>query len=70
MYLQQKDYLDMDSGEIPIEVVKAIKQLKNHKAPGEDEIFPEMFKVNVDVLPSVLAKLFNKIKDSEMLPSE
>ncbi len=44
--------------------------MKNGKAPGEDGVFLEMFKVDEDRLPLVLVKLFNKIKESGMLPSE
>ena len=63
--------LSIENGEITIvEVKKAIGQLKNNKAPGEDGVFPEMFKVDEDRLPLVLANLFNKIKESGMVPSE
>ena len=35
--------LDIEGGEITIgEVEKAIRQLKNNKAPGEVVVFPEM----------------------------
>ena len=42
-------------GEITLEEVeKAIGQLKNNKAPGEDGVFPEMFKADEDRLPLIL----------------
>ena len=60
--------LNIEGGEITIgEVEKAIRQLKNNKVPGEDGVFPEMFKEYEDELPLVLVKLFNKIKESGML---
>ena len=63
--------LNIEGGEITIEEVKqAIGQLKNNKAPGEDGVFPEMFKVDEDRLPLVLVNLFNKIKEGGKLPSE
>lgn len=49
--------LDMESGESTIgEVKKAIQQLKNHKAQGEDEVFAEMIQVNEDELPAMFTK--------------
>ena len=52
------------------EVEKAIGQLKNNKAPGEDGVFPEMLKADDDRLPLILVKLLNKIKESGMITSE
>ena len=63
--------LDIEVGEITLgEVNKAIKQLKNNKAPGEDELFPEMFKVEDERLPAVLTKLFNKIWRTGIVPKD
>lgn len=66
----ERDF-NIEGGEITLEeVLKAIRQIKNNKAPGEDGIFPEMYKIDEDRLPLVLVKMFNKIKESGVLPSE
>ena len=44
--------------------------MKNNKAPGEDRVFPEMFKADEDRLPQILVKLLIKIKESGVIPSE
>ena len=63
--------LNIEGGCITVEEVEtAIRQLKNNKAPGEDGVFPEMYKVDEIKLPLVLTNLFNKIKESGILPSE
>ena len=62
--------LNIDTGEIRLEeVVTALKQLKNYKAPGEDGLFPEMFKVEEDGLVYILRKLFNEIWVTGIVPS-
>ena len=50
-------------------MVTALKQLKNYKAPGEDGLFPEMFKVEEDGLVYILRKLFNEIWVTGIVPS-
>ena len=43
--------LNIDTGAIRLEdVATALKRLKNYKAPAEDGLFPEMFKVEEDAL--------------------
>ena len=62
--------LDIDIGGIRLdEVIKAIKHLKNYKAPGEDGLFPEMFKVEEDGLVYYLRRLFNEIWVTGIVPS-
>ena len=62
--------LNIDTGEIRLEeVIKAIRQLKNYKAPGEDGLFPEMFKVEEDGLVFALRKLCNEIWVTGIIPS-
>ena len=63
--------LDIDIGNIRSEEVqKAVDQLKNNKAPGEDGIFPEMFKAGEERLKNYLTKLFNNIWVTREIPSE
>ena len=63
--------LEIDKGRIRLEeVVKAIEQLKNYKAPGEDGLFPEMFKVEEDGLAFVLKKLFSEIWVTGIVPTK
>ena len=54
------------------EIRKAIKQLKNGKAAGTDEIPAEVLKVHVDpeMLAEMLYGLFEKIWEEEEIPSE
>ena len=62
--------LNIDTRVIRLEEVEmAIQQLKNNKAPGEDGLFPEMFKSADDRLTMTLHKLFNKIWVTGSVPS-
>lgn len=52
--------LDIDKGPIKLEILKAIKHLKNSEAPGKDGLFPEIFKAaDEERLLRVLMRLFN-----------
>jgi Reverse transcriptase (RNA-dependent DNA polymerase) len=52
------------------EVVAAIKNLKNHKAPGDDMLFAELFKAGGDRLIDVLHGLILQVWSEEKLPEE
>ena len=52
------------------EIRKAIKQLKNGKAAGTDEIPAEALKVDPEMLAEMLYGLFEKIWEEEEIPSE
>ena len=61
--------LDIDTTEIRIEEVqRAIKQTKNHKAAGWDELFPEMFKMDEEILPITITRLFNRVFETGKVP--
>ena len=61
--------LPIDVSEIRLTEVKvAIKQLKNHKAPGFDGISPEMLKADEIQTPIVMKDLFNHIWQDEITP--
>ena len=63
--------LNIDKGRIRLEeVVKAIKQLKNYKAPGEDGLYPEMFKVEEEGLVFFLKRLFSEIWVTGIVPTD
>ena len=50
------------------EIRKAIKQLKNDKAAGIDEIPAEALKVDPEMLAEMLYGLFDKIWEEEEIP--
>lgn len=52
------------------EIRKAIKQLKNDKAAGTDEIPAEALKVDPEMLAEMLYGSFEKIWEEEEIPSE
>ena len=51
------------------EISKAIKKLKNGKAPGPDEIPAEALKADVDTTVELLYPLFQKIWEEEEVPT-
>ena len=52
------------------EIMKAISQLKLHKAAGVDRIINEYIKVTATLLLPVYVKLFNTIFENGVLPDE
>ena len=52
------------------EIVKAIKTLKNRKAAGIDAIPAELLKSDINTSAKVLYKLFKKIWENEVIPSD
>jgi hypothetical protein len=43
------------------EIKKALKELRNGKAAGADNISPEVMKVDSDIIANILHPLFEKI---------
>ena len=63
--------LDIDTGYITRdEIVKAIKNLKNNKAAGNDAITGEVLKADLDQSSTELEKLFKIIWDLEVIPTD
>ncbi len=52
------------------EVVKGIKKLKNNKSPASDMILNEYIKSTKHLLCPLYVKMFNKILDTGVMPSE
>jgi hypothetical protein len=52
------------------EILKAIKLLKCHKAPGPDAIPPEALKSNPNIIAKELQQLFSKIWRTEDIPKD
>ena len=50
------------------EISKAIKKLKNHKAPGVDEIVNEHLKHSISLMLPLYVKLFNVVFDTGVIP--
>ena len=50
------------------EIQKAIKNLKNNKAPGHDEIINEQIKNSLSLMAPIYKKLFNIIFDTGIIP--
>jgi hypothetical protein len=48
----------------------AIKQMKSGKAPGTDNIIPEVLKVDIETSVDMLHPLFEKIWQEEKVPTE
>ena len=52
------------------EITKAIKLLKNGKAPGQDNLSAEMFKTDPELAAKILKPLFEKIWNNKEVPSD
>lgn len=52
------------------EIAAAIKQLKNNKAPGADNIASEMLKVDAESLSEQLRLILHEVWETETIPSE
>jgi hypothetical protein len=65
-----EECLDINTGPPSVEEVKrAIKTMKNGKAPGIDQIHAEMLKADEHVTPSVLTSILCNIWESEKSPT-
>ena len=65
------DDLDVDTGPITkTEIIKALKKIKNGKAPGPDQIPPEVLKTNPEVTYTILKELFDNIWKTEEIPED
>lgn len=53
-----------------VEIRAALKDLKNGKAAGSDDITAEVLKADTDTTIDILEKLFRKIWDDEVIPTE
>ena len=53
-----------------IEIVKAIKTLKNGKSPGQDNLNAELFKTDPELSASILKPLFTAIWEGERIPED
>ncbi|KAE9547262.1 hypothetical protein FO519_009526 [Halicephalobus sp. NKZ332] len=63
--------LDVDQSMISeAEITAAIKSLKNNKAPGLDEISPEMIKNGGQEMVNSLLQMFNKFWEEEKVPDD
>ncbi|KAI5712725.1 hypothetical protein M8J75_010736 [Diaphorina citri] len=59
-----------DSPPSKSEIIKAIKELKNGKAPGIDNLPPEIFKQTPDITANILHPLFLQIWEKEKIPGD
>lgn len=50
------------------EIIKTVKNLKNNKSPGIDNIINEHMKTTINVMAPIYVKLFNLIFDSGFVP--
>ena len=64
----QPNFCELDFSIKPSEITKAIKMLKNNKAPGLDKISNEMIKYSQHAMLPVLTNMFNKILRSGFYP--
>ncbi len=65
------DDLDVDTDPITKdEIIKALRKIKNGKAPGPDQIPPEVLKANPGVTYEILHDLFDSIWETEIIPED
>ena len=50
------------------EIIHAVNEMKNGKAPGYDQIVNEYIKTTIDIFLPLYLKLFNKILDTGIIP--
>ena len=53
-----------------VEIKKALKELRNGKAAGVDNISPEITKVDLDITANMLHLLFEKIRNEGEVPTD
>jgi hypothetical protein len=53
-----------------VEIKKALKELRNGKAAGIDDISPEVMKVDLDITQNMLHPLFEKIWTEGQMPND
>ena len=69
--IEEGDDLQIDLGPITQEeIIKAIKAQKNGKAPGQDNITPEVLKQDPVQSAGILHNLFQKIWEEETVPED
>ena len=52
------------------EIIKAVKSLKNGKAPGHDKFNAELFKADPELAAAILQPLFVAIWEGEEVPAD
>lgn len=52
------------------DVLKGIEKLKSKKAPGTDNILPEIIKETIKQVPHVLANMFTELLTSTTFPAQ
>lgn len=69
--IEEEDDLDINLGPITkAEVVEAIKKIKNGKAPGPDNILPEVMKADTGVTANIMINLLQDAWEKEEVPTE
>lgn len=69
--LHPGDDLDVDIGPITEEeILKALRKIKNGKAPGPDQIPPEVMKINPEITCQILKDLLDNIWETEEIPKD
>ena len=70
MKFSDTDFPSLNNPLTRAEIKRCIGKLKNSKSPGSDNIINEYIKCSQDLLCPLYDKLFNKILDTGVFPSE